>query len=31
MRAISEVILRNAIGDGTVSQASLHALRDILL
>lgn len=31
MRAISEVISRNAIGDGTVSQASLHALRDILL
>jgi len=30
MRAISEVILRNGIGDGTVSQASLHALRDIL-
>lgn len=31
MRAISEVIARNMIGDGTVSQASLHALRDILL
>ena len=31
MRAISEVIGRNAVGDGTVSQASLHALRDILL
>jgi len=31
MRAISEVIARNAIGDGAVSQASLHALRDILL
>ena len=31
MRAISEVISRNAIGDGAVSQASLHALRDILL
>lgn len=31
MRAISEVIGRNAIGDGTVSQPSLHALRDILL
>ncbi|MBQ5963882.1 Ppx/GppA phosphatase family protein [Massilia sp. ZL223] len=31
MRAISEVIARNTIGDGTVSQASLHALRDILL
>ena len=31
MRAISEVIARNQIGDGAVSQASLHALRDILL
>lgn len=31
MRAISEVILRNTIGDGVVSQASLHALRDILI
>jgi len=31
MRAISEVIGRNAIGDGTVSQASLQALRDILI
>ncbi|MEH6433881.1 Ppx/GppA phosphatase family protein [Massilia sp. DD77] len=31
MRAISEVIARNQIGDGSVSQASLHALRDILL
>lgn len=31
MRAISEVIARNAIGDGTVSLASLHALRDILI
>jgi exopolyphosphatase/guanosine-5'-triphosphate,3'-diphosphate pyrophosphatase len=31
MRAISEVLARNAIGDGSMSQASLHALRDILL
>jgi len=31
MRAISEVISRNAIGDGTVSQHSLQALRAILL
>ena len=31
MRAINEVILRNSIGDGSMSQASLHALRDILL
>lgn len=31
MRAINEVIARNAIGDGRMSQASLHALRDILL
>ncbi len=31
MRAISEVIARNAIGDGTVSQHSLQALRAILL
>ncbi len=31
MRAINEVISRNGIGDGRMSQASLHALRDILL
>ncbi|BDT59566.1 exopolyphosphatase [Massilia varians] len=31
MRAINEVIGRNGIGDGSMSQASLHALRDILL
>ncbi|WP_409267047.1 Ppx/GppA family phosphatase [Massilia sp. BHUDP2] len=31
MRAINEVISRNGIGDGSMSQASLHALRDILL
>ncbi|WP_020655080.1 Ppx/GppA phosphatase family protein [Massilia niastensis] len=31
MRAINEVITRNMIGDGAVSQASLYALRDILL
>jgi len=31
MRAIAEVISKNGIGDGTMSQASLHALRDILL
>ncbi|MFC0252848.1 Ppx/GppA phosphatase family protein [Massilia consociata] len=31
MRAINEVLSKNAIGDGTMSQASLHALRDILL
>jgi len=31
MRAIAEVISRNSIGDGSLSQASLHALRDILL
>jgi exopolyphosphatase/guanosine-5'-triphosphate,3'-diphosphate pyrophosphatase len=31
MRAINEVISRNAIGDGSLSLASLHALRDILL
>ncbi len=31
MRAINEVIGRNGIGDGTMSQASLHALRDLLL
>jgi len=31
MRAISEVVARNAIGDGDLSQASLHALRAILL
>ncbi len=31
MRAMNEVIGRNGIGDGTMSQASLHALRDILL
>jgi len=31
MRAINEVIGRNSIGDGAMSQASLHALRDILL
>jgi exopolyphosphatase/guanosine-5'-triphosphate,3'-diphosphate pyrophosphatase len=30
MRAIAEVIAKNGIGDGTMSQASLHALRDIL-
>ncbi|OON62680.1 exopolyphosphatase [Massilia sp. KIM] len=31
MRAINEVISRNGIGDGSMSQASLHALRDVLL
>ncbi|MGI4843472.1 MAG: Ppx/GppA phosphatase family protein [Janthinobacterium lividum] len=31
MRAISEVIGRNGIGDGSMSQASLHGLRDIML
>ena len=31
MRAINEVIGKNSIGDGSMSQASLHALRDILL
>lgn len=31
MRAISEVVGKNAIGDGSVTQASLHALRGILL
>lgn len=31
MRAIAEVVARNAIGDGGLSQASLRALRDILL
>ena len=31
MRAINEVIGKNGIGDGRMSQASLHALRDILL
>jgi exopolyphosphatase/guanosine-5'-triphosphate,3'-diphosphate pyrophosphatase len=31
MRAIAEVIAKNSIGDGSMSQASLHALRDILL
>jgi len=31
MRAIAEVIAKNSIGDGGMSQASLHALRDILL
>jgi len=31
MRAIAEVLSKNGIGDGTMSQASLHALRDILL
>ncbi|KFI08295.1 Ppx/GppA phosphatase family protein [Massilia sp. BSC265] len=31
MRAINEVISKNSIGDGRMSQASLHALRDILL
>lgn len=31
MRAIHEVIGKNRIGDGTVSQASLAALRDVLL
>ncbi|KFC61390.1 Ppx/GppA phosphatase family protein [Massilia sp. LC238] len=31
MRAINEVISRNGIGDGRMSQASLYALRDILL
>lgn len=31
MRAINEVICRNSIGDGSMSLASLHALRDILL
>ncbi|MCC2973941.1 Ppx/GppA phosphatase family protein [Massilia sp. IC2-476] len=31
MRAIAEVLSKNSIGDGSMSQASLHALRDILL
>lgn len=31
MRAINEVIGKNGIGDGRMSQASLYALRDILL
>lgn len=31
MRAIAEVIARNDIGDGTMSMASLKALRDVLV
>ncbi|VXB83873.1 Ppx/GppA phosphatase family protein [Massilia sp. 9I] len=31
MRAIAEVLARNGIGDGSMSQASLQALREVLL